>query len=82
MKNYSVKIESIELDNGLGDYYNDLMELYLDNELPTCADESKFCDDVVRLLREPIEFSDRLSILNALLTSIKRPDVWHLIRFR
>jgi hypothetical protein len=80
MKEEKIEIRTIELGNGLGDYYNELMASYIENELPNVEDEEKFISDIERLISEPISFSDKLSILNGMLTAIKRKDVWHLIR--
>lgn len=80
MENYKIEVAKIELGNGLGDYYNELMDYYTEHELPTKEDEQKFLEDIQCLLKEPITFGEKLSLLNGLLTSIKRTDVWHLIR--
>lgn len=70
----------IQLDNGLGDYYNGLVEKYANNKLDTSEKEKEFIAVLETLLQEDINFSDKLSLLNCLVNLIDENDIWRLMR--
>ncbi|MBL1233322.1 MAG: hypothetical protein COA31_011440 [Flavobacteriales bacterium] len=81
MKEDAYSIE-IQLENGLGDYYNNLVEKYARDKLETPEEEKDFLSVLEKLLQEDINLSDKLSLLNVLINIIDRNDIWQLIRVR
>lgn len=70
----------IELDNGLGDYYQDLVNKYAGHGLESVEDQELFISELNKLLNSDIEFSNKMSILNLLSCGIEGHDIWRLIR--